>query len=207
MEVNAEKGFAKYSKLVKENVLEGTMDNQNKAETKNNNYPANVKIEDFGLDFKRKIKGYQSKLGLKTLIGLILTFLMIVSGLIAGLFIMNLKIQKSQHQINQGFKAQNENILQFLTSNITDTLNISKTEIESLKQDIQALFTQNQKSQHLIDQGFKAQNENILQFLTSNITDTLNKTKIGSLKQDIQALFTQNQKLREDLEELNVSST
>ena len=156
MEVNAEKGFAKYSKLVKENVLEGTMDNQNKAETKNNNYPANVKIEDFGLNLKRKIKGYQSKLGLKTLIGLILTFLMIVSGLIAGLFIMNLKIQKSQQQI---------------------------------------------------DQGFKAQNENILQFLTSNITDTLNKTKIGSLKQDIQALFTQNQKLREDLEELNVSST
>ena len=204
MEVNAEKGFAKYSKLVKENVLEGTMDNQNKAETKNNNYPANVKIEDFGLNLKRKIKGYQSKLGLKTLIGLLL---MIVSGLIAGLFIMNLKIQKSQQQIDQGFKAQNENILQFLTSNITDTLNISKTEIESLKQDIQALFTQNQKSQHLIDQGFKAQNENILQFLTSNITDTLNKTKIGSLKQDIQALFTQNQKLREDLEELNVSST
>ena len=131
MEVNAEKGFAKYSKLVKENVLEGTMDNQNKAETKNNNYPANVKIEDFGLNFKRKIKGYQSKLGLKTLIGLSLTFLMIVSGLIAGLFIMNLKIQKSQQQIDQGFKAQNENILQFLTSNITDTLN--KTKIGSLK--------------------------------------------------------------------------
>ena len=139
MEVNAEKGFAKYSKLVQENVLEGP------TETKNSNYPANVKIEDFGLNFKRKIKGYQSKLGLKTLIGLSLTFLMIVSGLIAGLFIMNLKIQKSQHHIDQGFKAQNENILQFLTSNITDSLNISKTEIGSLKQEIQALFTQNQK--------------------------------------------------------------
>ena len=66
MEVNAQPDVIKYSKLLEQDakdkinteklVLEGIA---------NNNYPSNVKIEDFEVDLNLKFKGKQRKLGFK----------------------------------------------------------------------------------------------------------------------------------------------
>ena len=128
MEVNAENGFAKYSKLVednprKDNETQEAMDKQSEEKLvltwcENNNPP--------------KAKDTQGKIGLKTLVGLTFFFLMIVTGLVAGLIVMDMKIKKLEHQnenlvqnlrsqenISQGLKAQNQNIsvnLEYMTN-------------------------------------------------------------------------------------------
>ena len=112
MEVNSEKGFAKYSrfdngKKDNETSLILSTESLNKVEpaklvlaaTENYNYPANGDdVKDFGFDSKMEVEGNQRKLGLKTLLGLSLAFLMVAAGLVAGLFIMDLKIQRLDQQ-------------------------------------------------------------------------------------------------------------
>ena len=186
MEVNTENGFAKYSKLTEENVLEETMDNQNKTATRNNIHLANAKIEDSGLEFKKKFQGNQNKLGSKALIGLSVSVFMIVTGLVAGLFIMVSKNQnlannlsRSQHQI-----VQNENLLHSLIENMTDALNISKPEVGSLMQGIQTLIIQNQR---LIKDFEARENQTSLDDLVTlhqndSLEQELSKTLVEDLK-------------------------
>lgn len=145
MEINSEKGFAKYSKLAEESM--NNQRNEKIAGTVSNNYPANAKINNSGLDFKEKIIGNQSKIRSKTLIGLSLSILVIVSGLIAGLFIMDLKSKnlvkdlEFQQQIAQNFKAQNQNLMHVL-GNMTNILNSTDTKIVKLENDKSKLSNQ-----------------------------------------------------------------
>ena len=186
MEVNPENGFAKYSKLTEENVLEETMDNQNKTLTGNNIHLANAKIEDSGLEFKKKFQGNQDKFGTKALIGLSVSFLMIVTGLVAGLFILDSKNQtlannlsRSQHQI-----VQNENLLHSLIGNMTDTLNISKPEVGSLMKGIQTLITHNQRLIKYFEARENQTSSNDLVTLHQNdsLEEELSKTLVEDLK-------------------------
>ena len=189
MEVNPENGFVKYSKLAEENVLEETMDNQNKTATGNNIHLANAKIEDSGLEFKKKFQGNQDKFGTKALIGLSLSFLMIVTGLVAGLFILDSKNQtlannlsRSQHQI-----VQNENLLHSLIENMTDALNISKPEeVGSLMQGIQTLITQNQR----LIKDFEARENQ------TSSNDLVKLHQNDSLEQELNKRLVENLKLQ-----------
>ena len=185
MEVNPENGFVKYSKLAEENVLEETIDNQNKTLTGNNIHLANAKIEDSGLEFKKKFQGNQDKFGTKALIGLSLSFLMIVTGLVAGLFIKNQNLannlSRSQHQI-----VQNENLLHSLIENVTDALNISKPEVGSLMQGIQTLIIQNQR----LIKDFEARE------IQTSLDDLVTLHENDSLEQELSKTLVEDLKLQ-----------
>ena len=147
MEVNAEQGVVKYSKLIED---DATMDNE----------PSLILSQDATINHP-SVKKTQRKIGFKTLVGLSLVLLMIVTGLVVGLFVMDMKIQRLNHQ-NQDlvqaaktFEARNKSLSQDL-ENMKDALNVSKVEIESLKQDIQGLMVQNQK----LIKDLKVENQN-----------------------------------------------
>ena len=208
MEVNAQEGYAKYSKLVEDNprkdneTLEA-MDKQ-KAEKlvlawfENNNPPNS--------------KETQGKIGLKTLVGLSFVFLMIVIGLVAGLIVMDMKIKKLEHQnenlvqklkaqenITQGLKAQNQNLSKNF-EDMTNALVTSEFEIGDLKGEIQNLIDQNQK---LIDDfEFKHQSLAHYQKLHQNCSkeQELSTTLIENLK-------SQNQNLTKDLQKIDSGKT
>ena len=88
MEINAEKGFAKYSKLnednpgkdneIQEGIIKQREENLVLMGFENNNLP----------------NGKETQGNLKTLVGLTFFFLMIVTGLVAGLIVMDLKMKK-----------------------------------------------------------------------------------------------------------------
>ena len=111
MEVNAEDGVVKYSKLIEENDTEAsliwsqkTMDKLNPNELvlagiENSDYPANNTMEDTGVDLNGKISEKHQKFGFKPLVGLSLALLIIVFGLIAGLFVMDTKNQSLKLQM------------------------------------------------------------------------------------------------------------
>ena len=116
----------------------------------------NPKIEDPGLGFKAKIKAV---VGFKTLVGLFLIFLMIFTGLVAGLFIMDLKIQslnlqnqnleqerKSQGRISEGLKSQNQNFSLKLAS-MEKSQSISEEQIQTLLLKNKNLTTELNKSE------------------------------------------------------------
>ena len=100
MELNSEKSFVKYSELIQENAErenEIFLTSSQKSMDK-----LNVEKLDFeGIENNTnvKIKRSQKNFGLKTLVGLSLVFLMIVTGLIAGLLILNLKIQNLEQKL------------------------------------------------------------------------------------------------------------
>ena len=129
MEVNAEQGVVKYSKLIED---DATIDNE----------PSLILSQDATINHQI-VKETQRKIGFKTLVGLSLVLLMIVTGLVVGLFVMDMKIQRLNHQ-NLDLQARNQS-LSYDLKNMKDALNISKVEIESLKKDIQGLMVQNQK--------------------------------------------------------------
>ena len=85
------------------------------------------------------------------MVGLSLAFLMIVTGLVAGLILMDMKIKnlakdlKSEKTISQGFKAQNQNLSNNL-DHMTNALSVAEFEIEGLKQDIQSMVDENQQN-------------------------------------------------------------
>ena len=134
MEVNAEKGFAKYSKLIEDNAK---MD-----------YEPSLILSQNGLSNHPKVKNAQpkvnskTKVAFKTLIGLSSFLLLIVIGLVAGLFVMDMKIQRLNHQnqnlvqSNQHLQARNQSLSNDL-ENMKYALNLSKAEIENLKKDSQ----------------------------------------------------------------------
>ena len=131
MEVNAEPDVIKYSKLLEHDAKDKIdMEKLVLKGIANNNYPSNVKIEDFGVDLNLKIKGKQRKFGFKTLAGLFLTFLMIVTGLIAGLVIISME--------NQSLKLQNGNLTLDLelkhqfAEDLLHAQNMSQAQIENL---------------------------------------------------------------------------
>ena len=189
MEVNPENGFAKYSKLDEENVLEETIDNQNKTLSGKDIHLANANIKNSGLEFKKKFQGSQNKLGSKALIGLSVSVFMIVTGLVAGLFIMDSKNQtlannlsRSQHQI-----VQNENLLHSLIENMTDALNISKPEeVGSLMQGIQTLIIQNQR----LIKDFEARE------IQTSLDDLVTLHENDSLEQELSKTLVEDLKLQ-----------
>ena len=116
MEINAEEGVVKYSKLIEQKakqdnepsliVSQKTINKLKPEELvldgiENNDYPANTKMENSGVHHNSKIKGNQQKVGYKPLVGLGLVFLMIVTGLIAGLF----TISKENQSLKLQFKT------------------------------------------------------------------------------------------------------
>ena len=142
MEVNAEEGVVKYSKLIEDNAK---MDYE----------PSLILYQDSTLNHqnvknKQPKDNSKTKVAFKTLIGLSLFLLLIVIGLVAGVFAMDVKVQRLNQQ-NQDLvqtakhlQARNQSLSHDL-ENMKDALNVSKVEIESLKQDIQELMVQNQK--------------------------------------------------------------
>ena len=145
MEVNAEEAVVKYSKLVEQNAMEekeASLILSQKTIHKlkpeklvlegieNNNYPSNTKIENFGVDINLKFKGKQRKFGYKTLFGLSLAFLMIVTGLIAGLFVMDMKIQSLKLQ-NKDLELKLEWKHQF-AEDLSHAQNMSQAQIDDL---------------------------------------------------------------------------
>ena len=144
MEVNAEEGVVKYSKLIEQKAMQDNEPslivsqktiNKLKPEElvldgiENNDYPANTKMENSGVHHNSKIKGNQQKVGYKPLVGLGLVFLMIVTGLIAGLFTISKE--------NQRLKLQIQNLTQNVESSVQvneDVLliqNMSQSQIEN----------------------------------------------------------------------------
>ena len=206
MEVNAEKGVAKYSKLLEDKVkknndisliLAQEIKEKQKTETlapamiENNNCKGNVKNEQNGA----KSEVNQKKVGLKTLVGLALAFMMIVAGLVAILLVMSMENQRlnkqnqnlvrdleTQKQISKNYKAQTQSLVRDI-ENMKSSLNVSQVEIGVLKHDC---------TEQIMD----------LFWDLKNMTISLNKSKveIESLKQDIQNLIIHNQKLTNDFE-------
>ena len=198
MEVNSDEGFAKYSKLVEDNPRKDneSQDSIEKVKAEklvlawfNNNNPPNT-------------KEMQGRLGLKTLVGLTFVILMIVTGLVAGLIVMDMKIKKleyqnenlvqnlkSQGKIAQGLKAKNQN----LSTNLDDMTNAlvqSDLEIRYLKEEIQNLIDQNQK---LLD-NFEFKHQKL--HLNCSKENGLSLALIEDLK-------LQNQNLTKDLEKMD----
>ena len=103
MEVNAEEGVVKYSKLIEDNSIE---DN-----AKVDIAAAIILSQDAAInhpyvkDELQKVRS-KTKVAFKTLVGLSLFLLMIVTGLVAGLFVMDKKIQRLNHQ-NQDLVQSN----------------------------------------------------------------------------------------------------
>ena len=107
-------------------------------------------LEDFSMQYATKDTGVElrvkmkQKIGLKTMAGLVMVFLITITGLAAGMFIMNLTIQSlkkqnlnfkhdldSQQKIVEDFKYQNEK-LSLKLANTTKLLNLTQNENEDL---------------------------------------------------------------------------
>ena len=193
MDANIEKGFARYSKLLEDNPIKGKavclilpqkhLDKQ-RAE----------KLVSAGKDTKQKVDH-------KTLMGLSFAFLMIVSGLIAGLFVMDMKNKKllqnlkSQEKICQDLKAKNQDLSLDLDY-MTNALSTSDTEIRSLRQDIQNLISRNQKLiRHIKSKNLSVEAYRLLHQNCSKEQKT-SKTLIEDLK-------IQNQNLTKDLDKID----
>ena len=129
MEDKAEKSVVKYSKLFEDNssliIFQETIDKQKTKELTS--------------------AGIVNKDSLKALIGLSLAFLIIITGLVVGLIVMNMKVQKleqenqslrkdlkSQEQMAKGFKAQNQNILDELKTSHENLEHCSKKSENSM---------------------------------------------------------------------------
>ena len=202
MEVNEKCEIVKYSKLVEGKAqkdigassTQEEMDNYQTVEIS-----ASTGIEEN--DDLFNVKPKQQKIGSKHLIGLSLAFLVIVSGLIAGLIVVSmsnhkLELQKqnltlyseSKEKIAQDLKAQNENIFRDL-ENLTKALNASEVQIGSLKQDIQTLIGHNQK----LMKALECKHENCSKELEWNTT---------LIEED---LNLQTQNLTKDLEKIDLS--
>ena len=185
MEFNAEEGFVKYSK-------------------------SNAKMDLFGVDLNLKIKGKQIKFGLKTLAGLLLATLMIVTGLIVGLTITSMDIQKLKHenqhlqqdlktqkQIAKELKAKNE-ILSTNLENMTNALAVREFEIGNSKEQIQNLIVQNQ---NLID-DFESKHQSLEHY--QNLHQNCSEEQQLSMAL-IEDLKSQNQNLTKDLEQIDLA--
>ena len=207
MEVNTGKGFAKYSKLFEDNPRKDNQSMDKQREEKldltwiDNNNPPNTKET-------------QGKIGLKSLVGLVLAFLIIVTGLVAGLIVMDMKIKKLERQ-NEILELQNENLVknlkaqesisqslnvqnQNISINLEDIANalvVSESEIVDLKEEIQNLIGQNQK---LIN-DFEAKHQKLEHF--KNLHYNCSKEQeLGRVL--IEDLKLQNQNLTEDLRKI-----
>ena len=137
MEINPEEGTIKYSKLIEQNaedkepsliLSQKTIDKLKPEKLvlegiENNNYPSNAKVEQFGVDLSLKLKGKERKFGFKTLVGLCLAILMIVIGLIAGLFVM--KLQNEDLELKLDSKHQ-------VTEDLLHAKNMSQAQIDDL---------------------------------------------------------------------------
>ena len=125
MEAISEKSFVKYSELIQGNAekedeifLTSSQKSMDKLNVE--------KLDLAGIENNTnvKIKRSQKNFGLKTLVGLSLVFLMIVTGLIAGLLILNLKIQNLEQKLES-----NE---QF-TDGLTNAQNMTKAEMGKIR--------------------------------------------------------------------------
>ena len=156
MEVNSENGFVKYSRLVEENAqdFETSSISQEVVDNQRVEILASANIEKRNL---LNAKPERQKICLKPLVGLSLAFMVIVSGLVAGLIVISMRNQKLElknqnlvqylefkEKIGKDLKAQNENIFWDL-ENVTNALKASDVLIKSLKQDIQNIISHNQK--------------------------------------------------------------
>ena len=123
MEDKAEKSVVKYTKLFEDNssfiMFQDTIEKQKTKELAS--------------------EGIVNKDSLKALIGLSLIFLMIIIGLVVGLILMNMKVQKleqenhnlrrdlkSQEQMAKGFKGQTQNFLEELKNKTQNFEHCSK---------------------------------------------------------------------------------
>ena len=100
MEAISEKSFVKYSELIQGNAEkedEIFLTSSQKSHDKLN--VEKLDLEGIENNTNVKIKRSQKNFGLKTLVGLSLVFLMIVTGLITGLLILNLKIQNLEQKL------------------------------------------------------------------------------------------------------------
>ena len=111
MEVNTQKGFAKYSKLVEDNPKKDT----EAQETVDKQKPEKLVLAWVENNSPPNAKEKQGNIGLKTLVGLSFVFLMIFTGFVAGLIVMDMKIKKLEYQ-NENLEHQNENLVQNLKS-------------------------------------------------------------------------------------------
>ena len=124
MEDKAEKSVVKYSKLFEDNssliMFQETIDKQKRTN-------------------ELTSAGIVNKASLKALIGLSLAFLIIITGLVVGLIVMNMKVQKleqenqslrkdlkSQEQMAKGFKGQTQNFLEELKNKTQNFEHCSK---------------------------------------------------------------------------------
>ena len=193
MDVNIEKGFARYSKLLEDNPMKG------KAvclilPQKHSDKKKVEKLVSGG-------KGTKQTINLKTVMGISFAFLMIVSGLIAGLFVMDMKNKKllqnlkSQEKTSQDLKAKNQE-LAFDLDYMTNALSTSDTEIGSLRQDIQNLIVRNQKLiRHIKSKNLSLETYRLLHQNCSKEQE-MSKTLIEDLK-------IQNQNLTKDLNKID----
>ena len=101
MEVNAEQGVVKYSKLIED---DATIDNEPSLILSQDSTINHPNVEN-----KQKKIGSKTKVAFKTLVGLSLVLLTIVTGLVVGLFVMDMKIQSLNHQ-NQDLVQSNKNL-------------------------------------------------------------------------------------------------
>ena len=145
MEVNAEEGVVKYSKLIEQNaeqdkkasliLSQKTIDKLKPEKLdlegiENNNYPSNAKFEEFGVDLNLNFKGKQRNIAFKTLVGLSLTFLLTVTGLITGLFLLSIENQSLEIQI-KNLEAKLDSKHQ-LTEDLLHSQNLSQAQIDDL---------------------------------------------------------------------------
>ena len=204
MEVNTDKGFARYSKLIEDNPRKD-IETQ---EAIGNQREEKLRLTLFENNNPPNTKEAQGKIGLKILVGLSFVFLMIVSILIAGLIVMDMKIKKLEHQnenlvqnlkscenMSQGLKAQNQN-LNINLEHMTNALVVSEFEIGDLKDEIQNLLDHNQ---NLID-DFKSKHQSLehYQKLHQNCS---NEKELGLAL--IEDLKSQNQNLTKDLKRMD----
>ena len=111
MEVNAEKGFAKYSKLVEDNP--GKDNKTQEVEAIDKQREEKLVLTWFENNNSPKAKDTQGKIGLKTLVGLSFVFLMIVAGLVAGLIILSMENQELDQSISEILLIARFAILQY----------------------------------------------------------------------------------------------
>ena len=207
MEDNSEEGVVKYSKLIEQNVekaLEPTLILSQTTMEKlqpedmvlegieNNNYPSNSKIEEFGVDLNLNFKGRQKKFGLKTLVGLSLFLLMIVTGLVAGLIIMSMENHNLKHQSQEMaygwenekqtvsyMKLQNQNLTKALKSQVQISQDL-KIEIQDILMVFETLQQNHSKAKDEIEkinleyENLKIEKDAIHEYLNY----TMNSTKL-----------------------------
>ena len=168
MELNVERDFAKYSKFgngdnsLNDNETVFIMSQNEKTTEKkwssNDESTDNQKVKIGNLEAIQKLEIEflkRWKIGPKTLAGVFLVVLMMISGLIAGLFIMDMENQRLKLQI-QDDKAQNQDLLH--------AQNISQAQIDNL-----ILQNKNQTSKYKMA-------SNYLQKILKNNSNLLHET-------------------------------